>query len=89
LRGISPDRVTRLITVLGEINEDIAADHANLAPGYRIGHSFFCQDVTNGGVSSTWLSDVVETELVPLINEYWVDDSTKAGRWIDQLRSIA
>jgi hypothetical protein len=89
LRGITADRLTRLITVLGEVNEDIAADHANLGPGYRIGHSFFCQDITNGGDSSTWLSDIIETEIVPLIKEYWVDNSTKTGRWIDQLRSIA
>jgi 5-methylcytosine-specific restriction protein B len=86
--GIAPDRVTRLITILGEINEDIAADTANLGPGYRIGHSFFCQEIGDDGESSVWLADVIETELIPLLNEYWVDNSTKAGRWADQLRSV-
>jgi 5-methylcytosine-specific restriction protein B len=88
-RGINSDRVTRLITILGEINEDIAGDTANLGPGYRIGHSFLCQDIVDGSEPSVWLTDIIETELIPLINEYWVDNSTKARRWVDQLRSVA
>lgn len=72
---------------IGRLNREIAADTANLGPGYCIGHSYFCQEIPDEMDPADWLLDVIETELVPLLEEYWVDDPAKAERWAGELRS--
>jgi AAA domain (dynein-related subfamily) len=53
------------------LNEMIAGDR-NLGSGYRIGHSFF---VPNGPkADAEWLEDIIAHEILPLVEEYWVDD---------------
>ena len=62
---------------INALNEEIAADR-NLGRQFRIGHSF----VTPAPGASIedpdeWFAQVVETEIVPLLHEYWFDDSAK------------
>ncbi len=73
-----------LINCVKELNEVIAKDET-LGNGFCIGHSYFCDLSKN--ISDKELIDIVEFELIPLINEYWFDEKTKADTWIDKLRS--
>jgi 5-methylcytosine-specific restriction protein B len=72
------DRMTAL-------NGAIAADNL-LGPTHEIGHSFFCprgDDFTE--LDRHWYESVVETEIVPLLSEYWLDDSAKVREHREQL----
>jgi 5-methylcytosine-specific restriction endonuclease McrBC GTP-binding regulatory subunit McrB len=86
-RGISPEVTGKLVNCLERLNKEIADDTANLGTGYQIGHSYFCQDIPEGLETAVWLRGVIETELVPLLNEYWVDDSVLAQRWAAELNA--
>jgi hypothetical protein len=84
-RGIPTDVVDKLVDALERLNKEIANDTANLGSGYQIGHSYFCQDLPEGVDPAVWLRSVVETELAPLLDEYWVDDPVLAHRWVAEL----
>jgi 5-methylcytosine-specific restriction protein B len=73
-----------LIKVVKTLNEDIEND-ASLGEGFCIGHSYFCEQEE---CTEEWLSDVIEYDLIPMINEYWFDDKTKAIKWADRLRGV-
>ncbi len=81
-----PDTVSQLIVQrMGALNAQIAAD-PQLGPVFRIGHSFFCpsgDDFSNLGES--WFRQVVQTEIVPLLEEYWYDAPGRAKSAADEL----
>ncbi len=55
------------------LNGMITSDSANLGRGYRIGHSFFVppkDTIPDAG----WYQDIIRYEVLPLIEEYWIDD---------------
>lgn len=57
------------------LNDTITED-ATLGPQYRIGHSFFTPAdklETTGLSTQEWWRRVVETEIRPLLEEYWFD----------------
>jgi hypothetical protein len=68
--------------MIERLNTAISED-LSLGSGFRIGHSYFC---TQEIIDDTWLSDVIEFELVPLLNEYWFDEPTKGEQWTKTLR---
>ncbi|KAA5549602.1 AAA family ATPase [Adhaeribacter rhizoryzae] len=73
----TPDALIDIITSrLIELNEIIAADPL-LGDGYLIGHSYFCNPPKNGG-NLDWYEAVVENELTPLLEQYWLDEPTKS-----------
>lgn len=75
-RGVDTALVKRIVTRMKALNDVIAADTKNLGPGYEIGHSFFCP--RNGTVADeSWYRRVVQSEIGPLIQEYWFDDDKK------------
>ena len=57
-------------------NRQIADDTKNLGPGYEIGHSYFCPG-DGIGPDDAWFQRVVDSEIVPLLQEYWLDDDRK------------
>lgn len=69
------DEIERRILAL---NEEIAAD-ASLGKAFRIGHSYVTPpvgiEVSN---ARDWFVQVVETEIGPLLEEYWFDARDKA-----------
>ncbi|MDZ4402436.1 AAA family ATPase [Prosthecobacter sp.] len=77
-KKISPGVCDRIIQGMALVNERITGDAANLGSGYRIGHSFF---VPNSEVHDAegWLTDVLTHEVLPLLQEYWVDDPKGLG----------
>ena len=84
-RGVPAQVADKLVNCLERLNKEIATDTANLGAGYQIGHSYFCQDIPDGIEPAAWLSTIIETELVPLLDEYWVDDPLLAQRWSGEL----
>src|SRR5260370_928828 len=66
----------KIITRMTALNEVIATDTKNLGPGYQIGHGYFCP---RNGIKpdDDWYRRVVESEIVPLIQEYWFDNEQK------------
>jgi hypothetical protein len=87
-RGLGQDRVDALIGCIDRINSAIATDTSNLGPGYQIGHSYFCQMIPEGTDPLDWLRGVVETEIIPLLAEYWIDDQAISDRWAGELSNV-
>ena len=65
---------TRMIALNDKIRED-----SELGSGFEIGHSYF---VPNGPVeiADAWYDEIVETQITPLLREYWFDDQEKVRR---------
>ena len=67
------------------LNQTIAEDSL-LGPQFRVGHSAVTPSsgtqIENPG---QWFRQVVETEIGPLLDEYWFDDSSKARAEKDKL----
>jgi 5-methylcytosine-specific restriction protein B len=55
-----------------------------LGPGFQIGHSYFCpvDQITS---DSEWYLNVINTEIKPLIEEYWFDSPEKVDTLLAQL----
>jgi hypothetical protein len=85
-QGIPGDTVTRITSGMAALNQEIEADRTNLGPGFRIGHSFFTPSKPVDDPSA-WHRRVVETEIHPLLEEYWFDAPEKADTWRDRLLS--
>lgn len=73
-----------LVEAVVELNAAIAEDPA-LGQGFAIGHSFLSRP-TGSDADDAWLYSVVEDELIPLLDEYWFDEPTKAEEWAGRLR---
>ncbi len=82
--SIPEDVINRIANGMSELNQAIEADRTNLGPGFRIGHSFF---TPTGAVDNpeTWYRRIVETEIYPLLEEYWFDAPETADQWRDEL----
>ncbi len=75
-----PGLVETIRTRLGALNKLIADDTRNLGAGFCIGHSFFCP---NGQpVNEIWYREIIESEIRPLLEEYWMDEPEKAAEQI-------
>ena len=66
-------KLDRVLDVVMQINEDITSDEA-LGRGFRIGHSYFAN---LSGASDEELMEIIVCELVPLLEEYWVENPKK------------
>jgi 5-methylcytosine-specific restriction protein B len=82
-RGVTSALAEKIITRLTNLNKDIASDTTNLGPGFRIGHSFFCP--SQGASDEAWYQSVIETEVWPLLREYYFDNLEKADEKIKGL----
>ena len=68
------------------LNKQILTD-GDLGEGFLIGHSFFCPGVNDMPIGDSWFQAIVDTELAPLIREYWFDKKqTEVDAIIRQLR---
>ena len=74
-----------LIEVMKELNQEIKEDES-LGEGFRIGHSYLC-NLKHENVEEK-LNYIVEYELIPLLKEYWFDETEKVEYWANRLRSV-
>jgi 5-methylcytosine-specific restriction protein B len=63
---------------MNNLNVAIAAD-PRLGPQFRIGHSYVTPtEQTEDGATRDWFVQIVETEIGPLLDEYWFDAPAKS-----------
>ena len=76
--NIDADFLTDIENRMHSLNSDISSD-SRLGTQFQIGHSYVTP-ATSMTISDTksWFCDVVETEIVPLLDEYWFDDLEKS-----------
>tara|TARA_R110001599_G_scaffold29407_1_gene100455 strand:- start:31846 stop:34128 length:2283 start_codon:yes stop_codon:yes gene_type:complete len=83
-KNVPLELIEKIRSKMGELNAAIKADQVNLGPGFCIGHSFFVpQSAMTEALS--WYKRVVQTEIYPLLREYWFDEPMKAEQWRDKL----
>ena len=82
--GGSLELVKMIRNRIGALNQVIANERRDLGPGFQIGHSYFCP---NGPIisDSEWYANVINTEIKPLIEEYWFDSPEKVDTLTAQL----
>ncbi|OMG58310.1 hypothetical protein BJP32_10330 [Brevundimonas sp. ZS04] len=78
--GVAPDLISAIVQGMQELNVAIGDDRVNLGPGFQIGHSFFTP-AAGQAAGRAWFERVVETEIRPLLEEYWFDAPDRADEW--------
>ena len=73
-----------LIERIKELNKEIAQDKS-LGKGFCIGHSYFCNA---DDCTEEWMKDVVDFDILPMLSEYWFDESSKLQRWENILHGV-
>jgi 5-methylcytosine-specific restriction protein B len=77
-RGMKPNLSQLIIDRMTALNQQISED-SQLGEAFCVGHSFFCpigEDFS--ALDEQWYKEIVETEIKPLLDEYWQDDTAKA-----------
>ena len=83
--GIDDGFLAGIAQRINALNEEIAADR-NLGRQFRIGHSFVTPAPGSDiGEPEAWFGQIVETEIVPLLHEYWFDDPAKVANAAEEL----
>lgn len=72
--GLDHETTSIIRSLLTELNDEISRDRS-LGPQFRIGHSYVTpskgEKIDN---ARTWFHQIVETEIAPLLEEYWYDN---------------
>lgn len=77
-----------LIAEVKALNEEIAED-LSLGRGFCIGHSYFCGCETPADCTDEWMKSVVDYDILPMLEEYWIDDDReKQITWQRRLHDI-
>jgi 5-methylcytosine-specific restriction enzyme B len=83
--NVDPDLVADIEHRVNELNDQIAAD-PRLGKQFRIGHSYVTPTHRlEAGDTRKWFRQVVETEIGPLLEEYWFDAPAEAQKACDRL----
>lgn len=78
------DTFNTLIDRIKELNREIANDKS-LGKEFCIGHSYFCNTTE---CTDEWMQDVVDFDILPMLAEYWFDDTDKLQRWENILHGV-
>ena len=83
--AVDPGLVADIERRIAELNDQIATD-ARLGKQFRIGHSYVTPaHRLEAGDTKKWFLQVVETEIGPLLDEYWFDAPDEAQKAIARL----
>ena len=69
---------------MDELNEKIRKDN-ELGRGFEIGHSYFVPG-EGDETSDAWYEHVVDTQIEPLLREYWFDSPTDVEATVARLK---
>jgi 5-methylcytosine-specific restriction protein B len=84
-RGMKSDLIELIVQRMTSVNERIRRD-VRLGPHFQIGHSYFCPEVDDlSEHDEAWYRAVVETQIEPLLAEYWYDEADTAAQLVKQL----
>lgn len=83
--GLTDDVVSQIESRISNLNETIAASPA-LGKQFRVGHSYVTPDA-EGSIADgiAWFRGRVETEIAPLLDEYWYDTPEQARKEKERL----
>jgi len=83
--GASSELIAKIVESMTALNEEIEKDR-NLGRGYEIGHSYFTlapdDDVD---VDEAWYQSIIDTRIMPTLEEYWFDRAEKVSEWRKKL----
>lgn len=84
-RGMNREFVREMRRKIQLVNR-LIEDDPNLGKQYLIGHSYFCPSETNLQSNSAqhWYREIVETQVMPLLEEYWFDNKVQ----VDEARRV-
>ena len=82
--GAASGLIEKIQKRIKSLNQTIADDTRNLGLGFRIGHSYFCP-IDGLQPDETWYLDVIDAEIKPLLDEYWVDNPSMVADAIGEL----
>jgi 5-methylcytosine-specific restriction protein B len=82
--GLNNETFNTLIERVKELNKEIALDKS-LGKGFCIGHSYFCGQTV---CTDEWMHSIIDYDILPMLSEYWFDDSGKLQRWENILRGV-
>lgn len=85
--GVPDDLVSKIDERLTQLNRVIEDDQKNLGPGFVIGHSYFVPTDQDSSLDEDWYKRVIDTEIKPLLTEYWFDQPDKVDRLVRRLLS--
>lgn len=75
------DKVLNVIEAIESLNKSISD---SLGEGFCIGHSYFCE--LNSPVDSTKLNNIINFDIIPMLKEYWFDDTKTFEQESNKLR---
>lgn len=85
--GLDNPKFKRLVGKVESLNRAIAEDES-LGEGFCIGHSYFC-NMEADSCTDPALASIVDYELIPMLKEYWFDESDKVEEWARKLGEAA
>lgn len=86
-KGAEPGLARRICDRMAKLNEKILGDK-ELGRGFRIGHSYFVP--SDGDVpSEDWYRHIVDTQIEPLLREYWFDAAEDVEKEVASLTAGA
>lgn len=78
--AVDPDLAHHIETRMTELNT-LIADDERLGKQFQIGHSYVTpSDMLKEDATRDWFIRVVNTEILPLLDEYWVDEPVSAQK---------
>jgi 5-methylcytosine-specific restriction protein B len=84
--GLSAEIVSLVEQRINALNTEITRD-PSLGAQYRVGHSYVTPLPGVTGVDGrVWFRDIIDTEIVPLLEEYWFDAPDKVAAAAGKLR---
>ena len=81
-QNLSDNIISKIIDKISSLNEIILGDES-LGNGFLIGHSYFCNYKNND--EDSWLNNIFNFEIKPLLEEYWYDDEDSLNNSIEIL----
>ena len=84
-RGADSDLVTRISNRMRKLNQKIR-DNGDLGSGFQIGHSYFVPNDCDKP-SEDWYKHVVDTQIAPLLREYWFDSPMDVENEVKSLKA--
>jgi len=83
--SLSNSTFDHLVDEVKNLNKAISNDKS-LGSGFCIGHSYFCGHSSDE--NDSWIKEIVDYDIIPMLNEYWFDDTDNVKKWSDLLSGV-
>ena len=83
-KSMNNKTLDELISKVKDLNREITDDNS-LGKGFCICHSYFCK---KNNCTDEWLRSIVEYDILPMLSEYWFDNTTKLQKWESILQGV-